>query len=213
MRFSKKPQIDKAKISQSRVAANEETAVLTPVPDGTSAIDRIPVSRQKLWIIVTSALGVIILGLAAFAIYLADVSHKWEQQVTDVTAQNYDLGERLAAEKEQVVELQGQLNLTAEQLATVQSRMLELADDVNSRDDSVESYARELGDLQATLSTALGVSTSLSRCLNAQQELIGYLKNSANYTPADIAAFENGVNDLCDTATEAHVALQEVLAQ
>lgn len=213
MRFSKKPQIDKTKKPQGRVAANEETAVLTPVSDGTSAIDRIPVSRQKLWIIVTSSLGVIILGLTAFAIYLADVSHKWEQQVADVTAQNYDLGERLATEKEQVIELQGQLNLTAEQLATVQSRMLELADDVNSRDDSVESYARELGDLQATLSTALGVSTSLSRCLDAQKELIGYMKNSANYTPEDIAAFENGVNDLCETATEAHVALQEVLAQ
>src|SRR5674476_593032 len=79
-----------------RVAANEETTVLTPVTDGTGALDRIPVSRQKLWIAVT-AMGVILLAVAiGLIVQLRSVSLKWEQQVTEVKAQNYDVGQRLA---------------------------------------------------------------------------------------------------------------------
>src|SRR5664279_2255217 len=105
-----------------RVAANEETTVLTPVTDGTGALDRIPVSRQKLWIAVTAA-GVILLGVAiGFIVQLRSVSLKWEQQVTEVKAQNYDLGQRLAKEQSQVVKLQNENEQLASQLKENQQK-------------------------------------------------------------------------------------------
>ena len=47
--------------SVPRVADNEVTTVLTPISSGTSPIDRIPLSQKRRWIVLTSALGVLLL--------------------------------------------------------------------------------------------------------------------------------------------------------
>jgi hypothetical protein len=197
----------------SRKAANEETTVLTPVSDGSAALDRIPVNRQRLWIGVTSLL-VVMLIVAGFIIYhLADVSNQWETQVEDVKAQNYDLGKRLAEEQTHVIELQGQVDTVSEQLRTVQQRILELADDVAQRDDNAEFYARQITDLTDVLTTASAVANSLNKCVEYKEQLIGYLKEPDNYDPEEVTAFETGVNKVCTAATTANVDLQTVLAQ
>ena len=86
----------------SRNAANEETTVLTPISDGTSALDRIPVKRQRLWIIVTSLLGVLLIA-AGFVIYhLAGVSNEWDTQVEDVVARDEPLLEIHAQSRAQL---------------------------------------------------------------------------------------------------------------
>ncbi|MCB2412594.1 hypothetical protein LGT39_06990 [Demequina sp. TTPB684] len=197
----------------ARTAANEETTVLTPVTDGTAPIDRIPVRRQRLWIAVTSLL-VILLGVAGYLIYhLSDVANQWETQVEDIKAQNYDLGQRLADEQTQVIELQGQVDTVSEQLRTVQQRILELADDVAQRDDNAEFYARQITDLTGVLTTASAVANSLNKCVEYKEQLIGYLKEPDNYDPAEVEAFETGVDKVCTAATSANVDLQTVLAQ
>ncbi|WP_291380200.1 hypothetical protein [Demequina sp.] len=196
-----------------RNAANEETTVLTPVSDGTAALDRIPVKRQRLWIIVTSLL-LVLLMVAGYIIYrLVDVSNQWEAQVEDVKAQNYDLGQRLADEQTQVIDLQGQVDTVSEQLRTVQQRILELADDVAQRDDNAEFYARQISDLTAVLTTASAVANSLNKCVDYKEQLIGYLKDPDNYDPAEVTEFENGVTKVCDAATSANSDLQTALAQ
>ncbi len=197
----------------SRNAANEETTVLTPVSDGTGALDRIPVRRQRLWIAVTSLL-VILLMVAGYIIYhLVDVSNQWETQVEDIKAQNYDLGQRLADEQTQVIELQGQVDTVSEQLRTVQQRILELADDVAQRDDNAEFYARQINDLTNVLTSASAVANSLNKCVEYKEQLIGYLKEPDNYDPEEVTAFETGVDKVCTAATSANVDLQTVLAQ
>ena len=197
----------------SRNAVNDDTTVLTPVSGGTSALDRLPVRRQRLWIAVTSLLAVLLV-VAGYIIYqLVDVSNQWEAQVEDVKAQNYELGQRLADEQTQVIELQGQVDTVSEQLRTVQQRVLELADDVAQRDDNAEFYARQITDLTDILTTASAVANSLNKCVEYKEQLIGYLKEPDNYDPLEVAEFETGVNKVCSAATAANVDLQTALAQ
>lgn len=196
-----------------RTAQNEETTVLTPISDGPMAPDRIPVKRQRLWIIVTSLLGVLIITSGIIIYRLVGVSNQWEIQVEDVKAQNFDLGQRLADEQTQAIALQDQADLVTEQLRTAQQRVLELADDVAQRDDNAEFYARQITDLTDVLTTASGVANSLNKCVDYQQQLIGYLKTPENYDPLEVATFETGVKKVCDAATAANVDLQTVLAQ
>lgn len=197
----------------SRNAANEETTVLTPVSDGTAALDRIPVKRQRLWIIITALLVALLIAASVIIYRLVDVSNKWEAQVEEVKAQNYDLGERLSGEQSQVILLQSQLDTVNEQLRTAQQRVLELADDVAQRDDNAEFYARQITDLTNVLATASAVANSLNKCVDYEQQLIGYLKDPDNYDPAEVAEFEEGVKQVCDAATSANVDLQTALAQ
>src|SRR5664279_108862 len=205
------PSHDSGKIS--RTAANEETTVLTPISDGGAAPDRIPVKRQRLWIVVTSLLAVLLITAGIMIYRLVDVSNQWEAQVEDVKAQNYDLGERLAEEQAQVIELQGQVDLVTEQLRTAQQRVLALADDVAQRDDNAEFYARQITDLTDVLNTASSVANSLNKCVDYHQQLVEILKQPENYLPDEVATFETGVDKVCDAATSANVDLQTVLAQ
>ena len=198
-----------------RVAANEETTVLTPVTDGTGALDRIPVSRQKLWIAVT-AVGVILFAVAiGLIVQLRSVSLKWEQQVTEVKAQNYELGQRLATEQAQVVKLQNENDQVSSQLKTAQQKVLDLADEKAQQGDNVQFYARQIDTLTTTLSTAKGVANALDRCIEGKTQLIGYLKDAASttptYAPAEIASFEASLKIKCDNAVAANVQLQQIL--
>lgn len=199
-----------------RVAANEETTVLTPVSDGTTALDRIPVSRQKLWIAIT-AIGVILLAVAiTLMLQTRSSALKWQQQVADVKAQNYDLGQRLAAEQAQVVTLQRENDQVASQLKTVQQKVLDLADEKAQQGDNVEFYARQIDELTTALSTAMGVANALDRCIEGETQLVGYLKDAASttptYDPIEIADFEASLKIKCDNAVAANVELQRVLA-
>lgn len=197
----------------SRNAANEETTVLTPVSEGTAALNRMPIKRQRLWIVITALLVALLIAASVIIYRLSDVSNQWDAQVEDVKVQNYDLGERLADEQSQVISLQGQLDTVNEQLRTAQQRVLELADDVAQRDDNAEFYARQITDLTNVLTTASAVANSLNKCVDYQQQLVGYLKEPDNYDPAEVATFENGVKQVCDAATDANVDLQTALAQ
>lgn len=196
----------------TRVAANEETTLLTPVPDGTAAIDRIPVSRQRMWIIITALLTALLIAAAAVGVHLRNVSLAWERQVEEIKAQNYDLGERLAAEQTQVIDLQDQVDTLSSQLTTAQQRVIELADEKAQSGDSVEFYEREIDELKTILSTSTGVAGALTQCIVKKEELIGYLRDAQNYDPTELATFEAGVKARCDNAIAANVELQQVLA-
>lgn len=195
-----------------RVAANEETTVLTPVSDGTTALDRIPVSRQRLWIAVT-AIEVILLAVAiGLLLQTRGVSLKWAQQVEDVKGQNYDLGQRLAGEQAQVVSLQGENIQISSQLKTAQQKVLDLADEKAQQGDNVEFYARQIDELTTELSTASSVANALDRCIEGKTQLIGYMKEKDKYNPTEIADFEASLKIKCDNAVAANVELQRVLA-
>ena len=195
-----------------RVAANEETTVLTPVSDGTAALDRIPVSRQRLWIVITSLLAVFLIVTIGLLVKTRNSALQWERQVEDVKAQNYDLGVRLADEQTQVVTLQGQNDQVSSQLKTVQQKGLDLADEKAQQGDNVEFYAREIDNLTTALSTAKSVANALDRCIEGKTQLIGYMNEADKYDPIEIVDFEASLKIKCDNAIAANVELQRVLA-
>ena len=194
-----------------RVAANEETTVLTPISEGTSAIDRIPLSHKTRWIVLTSVLGALLLTAVGFAIYLWDVSEEWEAQVIEVNAANIDLGKRLADEQSEVVRQQEQIDLLTTQLKTAQARIIELADINAQAGDNVQYYAQEINRLNETVGVASAVANALDRCIDGHQQLLTYVRNPGNYDAAEVAAYEASLNSLCANAASANVQLQNAL--
>ena len=196
-----------------RVAANEETSVLTPITDGTSAIDRIPLTHRTRWIVLTSVLAALLLGMTIFAGYLWNVSNAWSVQVVEIDAANTDLGERLGAEQSEVVRQQAQIDLLSTQLATAQSRITELAD-INARTgDDVQYYVQEINARSELAATAAAVANALNRCVEGHQQLVIYLRDEENYDPAELAEYETGLNTLCTNAVSANVQLQDALSK
>lgn len=195
----------------ARVAANEETTVLTPVSDRTDALDRIPVTQRRMWIIITAVLGVLVLASWYFVYDLWKVSRAWEQQVDDVVAQNYDLGERLATEQEHVVALQKDYDTTSEQLKVAQERVIALSAEAAQRDDNAEFYTHQINDLRAIIDTASSVSTALNQCIDYKNQLLERIRHAEDYDPAELATFEQDVNRQCKAATDASVLLQQAI--
>lgn len=191
----------------------EETTVLTPVGTGTSPIDRIPLSHKKRWIVVTSILGVLLIASLAFAGYLWDVSRAWEAQVGEITGVSTDLGERLATEQAEVVRLQEQLDVTSEQLSTAQKRITELADLNAQTGDDVQFYVQEINRQRELATTGAAVAAALNRCVEGQKQLVIYVRNSQNYDPTEVAAYEASLKTLCDNAISANATLQQAIAQ
>ena len=196
-----------------RVPANEETAVLTPVSDGTSAIDRIPLSHRTRWIVVTSVLTALLIATAVFAGYLWNVSNAWKLQVAQVDAANSDLGSRLGAEQTEVVRQQTQIDLLTTQLTTAQARITELAD-INARSgDDVQYYVAEINARSELAATAGAVANALNRCVEGHQQLLIYLRDEENYDPAELVEYETSLDALCAAAVAANVELQDALTR
>ena len=196
-----------------RIAANEETAVLTPVSDGTSAIDRIPLTHRTRWIVVTSILTVLLIAVTVFAGYLWNVSNAWKDQVAQIDAVNADLGSRLGAEQTEVVRQQSQIDLLTIQLTTAQTRITELAD-INARSgDDVQYYVAEINARSELAATAGAVANALNRCVEGHQQLVIYLRDEGNYDPNELVEYETSLNALCANAISANVQLQDALSK
>lgn len=197
----------------ARIAANEETAILTPISAGTSPIDRIPLSHKRRWILLTSVLGVLLATAVGFVIYLWDVSRDWEAQVIEVNAANVDLGNRLGQEQAEVVRQQEQIDLLNTQLKTAQARIIELADINAQAGDNVQYYAQEINRLNETIGVASAVANALERCAEGHQQLLIYVRNPDNYDAGEVAAYEASLNTLCANAESANTQLQNALSQ
>lgn len=191
----------------------EETTVLTPVSHGTSAIDRMPLSHRRRWIVVTAILTLLLLSVVAFAGYLWDVTRKWEAQAAQAQAISADLGERLATEQSEVVRLQQELDITNEQLSTAQQRITELADLAAQTGDDVQYYVQEINAQRELAQTGSAVATALNRCIEGQRQLAVYLRDADNYDPQELADYETSLKTLCDNAISANSTFQQAFAQ
>lgn len=117
---------------------------------------------------------------------------------------------------------QAELEAVRAQLSTAHARIVELADEKNQALDDWE-ITQQLVDYQQRVSEAAGgVALALDRCVQGQQELIGYLQQQAEasddpdkapYDPEQLAQFETDVELLCQEASEANISLQLELAR
>lgn len=173
--------------------------------------------RRRLRIATTTALVLLALGLAASTVHLYRTSTAWEQRADAYLADARALGEELAGTRAALAGTESELEGVRAQLATAQGRIVELADEKAQIGDDRE-VQRQLVDYQQRVSEAAGqVALALDQCVQGQQELIGYLQNTvtgaAQYDAAELEQFRTDVEQLCQTATEANIALQRELSR
>ncbi|HEX7589812.1 MAG TPA: hypothetical protein VF362_02420 [Demequinaceae bacterium] len=193
--------------------ANEQTTVLTPVPERTAALNRIPLGERRRWQVLAAALGVAILVLGGLTAYLWTTSDRWAARSASLEGQSYDLGQRLSTEQEYVVKQTEQIDILTQQLSTAQQRITDLADQSAQAGDDVAYAQQEITYLKELVSLGGSVSLALNRCTNEQKTLVGYLQNPSAYTAEGIAQFKSDVDALCAAAQSANAELQKQLAQ
>ncbi len=145
---------------------------------------------------------------------------EWRAQAGGYLRTAQQLGDDLAGTRNQLAGSQAELEAVRAQLSTAHARIVELADEKNQALDDWE-ITQQLVDYQQRVSEAAGgVALALDRCVQGQQELIGYLQQQADptvstppYDPEQLAQFETDVEALCQEASEANISLQLELSR
>jgi hypothetical protein len=166
------------------------------------------------------ALATLTVGLAALTTYLWISATEWRDQADAYLRTAQQLGDELATTRSQLAGSQAELEAVRAQLSTAHSRIVQLADEKNQALDDWE-ITQQLVDYQQRVSEAAGgVALALDRCVQGQQELIGYLQQQADptvssppYDPEQLAQFESDVEFLCQEASKANISLQLELAR
>jgi len=163
--------------------------------------------------LLTVALVVAVVAAGALVGRMLVTTHAWERSSADWEQLARTHGADLATAQEQLATAQAQLTDAQTQLATAQARITELADEKAQLGDTTAAQS-QLADYQARVSEAAGnVATALAHCITGQQNLIGYLEDSDQYDPADLARYKADVTTVCGAATDANAALQRELSK
>jgi hypothetical protein len=165
------------------------------------------------WRPATIALGLVAALLVAGTTYLWRTSDAWQQRAADYEDASRDLGALLADERARLTATNADLESVRDQLATAQTRIIELANEKAQLGDDREAQ-RMLADYQERISDAAGrVAKALDQCVQGQNRLIGYLRDAALYDPKDLDAYSTSVQQLCQQATDANTGLQGELSR
>lgn len=168
--------------------------------------------RRRLRIIAV-VLTVLLIAASALAAFFWVRSDRWAAYADHVEQDAGVIGEDLTVLRAQHDETVAELGRVQDQLAASQQRVTELAAEKAEVGDDREAQ-RQLVDYQERISAAAGtVASSLTECINRQQELVGYLDNAAAYDPADLEQFRQQVDSLCASAASANDALQQELSR
>ncbi|QZN87545.1 hypothetical protein K5O09_11245 [Cellulomonas sp. C5510] len=158
------------------------------------------------------ALAVLLAAALALAAVLWLRVVSWQEYAAQVEDRGRDVGAELATLRAQHEGTLGELAAVADQLATAQERIVQLADEKAQVGDDRE-VQRQLVDYQARVSqAAANVASALSTCIDAQNQLITYLEDAESYDPADLERFQGDVQGVCAAATDANTELQRQLA-
>jgi len=153
---------------------------------------------------------VLVLG-TLLAVRLVTTTRAWERTAADWEDLARTHGTQLAQAQTDLEAAHAELADTQTQLATAQQRITELADEKARLGDTTASQ-QQLADYQARVSQAAGqVATALANCIDGQERLIGYLRESDRYDAADLERFATDVDRVCGAATDANASLQREL--
>jgi hypothetical protein len=152
-------------------------------------------------------------ALLALSAYLWAASEAWQDRAETYATANTQLGSELASSTVAFNDVSTELDAVRIQLTTAQDRIIELADEKAQIGDDREAQ-RMLADYQERVSEAAGtVALALERCVQGQNQLIGYMENADSYDPVELDAYAAEVQSLCQNATDANTALQRELNQ
>ena len=165
------------------------------------------------WIAATFIFFLLFGSAATLDWYLWNTAAQWEQRANQLTEANYDLGARLSAEQQTTMQLNSEMDLLTQQLATSNQTVTDLSAEKAGAVDQSAIHLQEIEALEDNLTTAGSIANALHRCIDEQQQLENYLRDSENYEPEDLQDFSASVNDLCTRAEQANERLQSSLNQ
>lgn len=170
--------------------------------------------RSRAGWIAATFIFMLLFGSAAFLDwYLWNTTQEWQDHSRHLTEANYDLGARLSAEQQATLQLNSEIDLLTQQLATSNQTVIALSADKAGAVDQSALRQQEIEALEDNLDSAGSVANALHRCVDQQQQLAEYLRDSENYEPEDLEDFSSGVSTLCTAAELANDRLQEALNQ
>ncbi|MFW2513495.1 hypothetical protein ACNI3K_06925 [Demequina sp. SO4-13] len=130
----------------------------------------------------------VVAALAALSGYLWITHDQWVDQNDELRAEALTLGEELATARADAEANAAALAETQAQLAEATSTITELADgDANASDG---------------LRVATRIIEQTQTCANERAELIGYLKNSSQYTAESLRQAESDIDTFCAEVEE-----------
>lgn len=170
-------------------------------------------SHRAAVVVLSVLLAIALAAGAGLTWYLLRVNAAWQEHSQQWEALAEQHGNDLAQARADLEATRTELQAVQDQLATAQTRITQLADEKAQLGD--ESAAQQqLADYQARVSKAAGqVATALATCIDGQEQLIGYIENSAAFDQAQLAAYRQDVENYCGNARDANAALQAELNQ
>lgn len=168
--------------------------------------------RPVLLIVTLAIFTVLLIAAAAVVAHLWRVTEAWEQQNADVIAQNYELGEMLAAEREDLATAYENIELLNDQLSASKDTVLRLQAQNAQWGDDAAFAQEEIELLETTIYDATAVANSLSRCIEGHEQLLEYLETPDDFEEDELDSFATSVDDLCIAAQDAYLAYQQSVA-
>ncbi|WP_062301460.1 hypothetical protein [Demequina subtropica] len=169
-------------------------------------------SRPAALVVTVAIMSVLLLASVTLIAYLWRVSDAWEAQVAEMTAKGYELGDQVAAEREELAATQEQLDLVTQQLATSKDTVSRLQAENAQWGDDAAFAQEEITALEDVIGDATSVASSLSRCIEGHEQLADYLRSPDDYKPSELESFATSVDALCEAAADANVAFQQSVA-
>ena len=182
-----------------------------PEPSGAAA--PAPRGRRVGWIVTVVLLILLLATSVLLNRHLWITSDQWEARSAALTDVNYDLGEQLSREEQTTTQLESEIELLTQQLATSNQRVVDLSAGKATAEDASEYARQQIEQLTASLTNASAVANALHRCADGQQQLVTYLENPDNYEPEELTEYAESVGQLCEAAERSNEQLREALAE
>jgi hypothetical protein len=173
--------------------------------------------RRWPWVVAILVLLGLLTTSAVLTYQAREISDDWSDQVDAATATSYDLGQQVADEQAENLDLNAQIDLLEEQLSNSKDTVLKLSDEKAQWRDDTEFAQQQVEASEEMVTRATAVANGLQRCTDGQVELLEYVTvtdtEAEDYDPAELAAYRASVTELCAKAESANEELQKALAE
>lgn len=169
--------------------------------------------RRWPWVLSLLLVTGLLITSALMTYEMSQRSQEWSDQVDDITATNYDLGQQIADSEAEVVRLNDKIDLLEQQLSNSKDTVLKLSDEKAQWRDDTEFAQQQVEATEELLTTATSVANALQRCTDGQAELREYITNADDYEPEELTAYQESVTELCGNAEQANTDLQRALTE
>ena len=144
-------------------------------------------THARVWV---GVLTVASLALATFAAYLWVINTQWQQQNDELRVS--------------VAELEGKVEVSAAQVADLQSELLDAQANLDGATGRVTDLADTSANARDQVAFLTELTDSFQQCSQAQASRISHLQDASSYTATSLAAEGRDVKKYCDGVIETY---------